>query len=193
MRRSRKVLRRRGERHKLDCIQFKFHSGRSSYMIWACIGYGYKGSIHIMEAEPGCKNITQAAYANQILDGPLGDTVGEFPGWFVVEDNAPVHGRKNTKKNQSICNKLRKLYRIHSIDWPPNSPDLNPIEKIWRILKSRLRSRKPLGGWSLEELKKAVTEVWYNEISIEEINRQIDTMPERIAQVIERKGGQTEY
>ena len=30
-----------------------------------------------------------------------------------------------------------------TIDWPPNSPDLNPTENMWSILKRRVEKRKP--------------------------------------------------
>jgi transposase len=77
---------------------------------------------------------------------------------------------------------------INSIWWPPYSPDLNPIENIWRVLKQRLRNRKPHGGWKLSDLKEAMINIWEKEISIDLINKYIDTMPERIRMVRLRKG-----
>ena len=29
------------------------------------------------------------------------------------------------------------------MEWPPNSPDMNPIEHIWRVLKAALHKRYP--------------------------------------------------
>ena len=72
--------------------------------------------------------------------------------YFVVEDGSKVYGKKNTKGNQGLCNKARVECFIYSIDWPPSSPDLNPIKNVWRILKQKLRSRRPYGGWSLKDL-----------------------------------------
>ena len=82
---------------------------------------------------------------------------------------------------------------IYSLDWPPSSPDLNPIENVWRILKQRLRSRKPYGGWSLKDLKEAVFNIWNNKIKVEDFNKYIDSLPERLKKVRFRKGAQTHW
>ena len=83
---------------------------------------------------------------------------------------------------------MRVECHINSIRWPPCSPDLNPIENIWRVLKRRLRSREPHGAWKLSDLKEAMINIWEREISIDLINKYIDTMPERIRMVRLRKG-----
>ncbi len=205
MHRRLKVLRKRGERRRLDCIQFRFSSGRTSIHCAAAIGYNFKSKLVILSTEGEGKGFTQKKYENQILRALLADictrkheqevSLRDFcveGHYFVVEDNSRVHGKKDTKGNGGLCNKARVECFIHSINWPPTSPDLNPIENVWRILKQRLRSRKPHGGWSLEDLHKALLEVW-DEITIEDFNKYIDSMPERIAKVRYRHGGTTEY
>jgi hypothetical protein len=113
--------------------------------------------------------------------------------FFCVEDNSTVRGKVNTKRNGGLCNAVRLECYIESINWPPSSPDLNPIENIWRVLKQRLRNRKPYGGWSLLDLKEAALDIWEKEISVDLINRYIDTMLARIEKVRLRKGGSTEW
>ncbi len=71
------------------------------------------------------------------------------------------------------------------MDWPPQSPDLNPMEQIWGELENTLdryivHSKERL--WL--ELQKA----WDN-ISVEFLRKYIDAMPERCAAVIAAKGG----
>ena len=187
--RRRKILRKRGERRRLDCIQFTFHSSHKSVMAWAAIGYNYKSQLYFVSSEAEGKGFTQQKYADQILRGPLKE-IFEQPGdAFCVEDNSNVHGKKDTATNHGLCNAVRLECHIYSIDWPPCSPDLNPIENIWRVLKQRLRNRNPHGGWKLEDLKAAILDIWDNEISIEMINRFVDTMPQRLEKVRVRKGG----
>ncbi len=152
------------------------------------------------------KGFTQKKYEAQILRGLLRDiciqkhdqkrSLGAFcvdEDYFVVEDGSKVHGKKDTRKNKGLCNKARVECFIYSIDWPPSSPDLNPIENVWRILKQKLRSRKPFGGWSLIDLQEAVRDIWENEITVEDFNKYIDSLPERLEKVRFRKGAQTPW
>ncbi|KAL1697997.1 hypothetical protein EV121DRAFT_160822, partial [Schizophyllum commune] len=74
---------------------------------------------------------------------------------------------------------------------PPNSPDLSPIEAIWHLLKKRLRALPRLPT-SSQELKDTVRRLW-DEITVEEIDAQIRTMPERVQAVLAAKGGHTKY
>ena len=204
MRRRLKILRKRGERRRLDCIQFKFTSGRTSLYCAAVIGYNFKSRLVVLSTEGEGKGFTQKKYEAQILRGLLGEicqekyerSLGDFcvnEDYFVVEDNSRVHGKKDTKRNRGLCNKARVECFIYSIDWPPSSPDLNPIENVWRILKQKLRNRNPYGGWKLEELQKAVIDIWENEIIVEDFNKYIDSLPERLEKVRFRKGAQTHW
>jgi hypothetical protein len=55
----------------------------------------------------------------------------ESQGFFCVEDVSRVHGLKDAKGNHGLCNAARIECRINTlIDWPPSSPDLNPIENV---------------------------------------------------------------
>ncbi|RPA80282.1 hypothetical protein BJ508DRAFT_210455, partial [Ascobolus immersus RN42] len=74
---------------------------------------------------------------------------------------------------------------------PSYSPDLNPIENVWRIMKQRIKARLRFPG-TLEEMKEAVKEEW-DKLTPEDWNKHIDNMPERLKSVKERKGLATEY
>ena len=172
MRRRLKILCKRGERRRLNCIQFTFTSSRTSLHVAAAIRYNFKSKIVFLSTEGEGKGFTQKKYEDQILRGLLADICKERQAkkqslrafctkenYFVVEDGSRVHGKKDTKKNQGFRNKARVECFIYSLNWPPLSLDLNPIENVWRILKQKLRNRKPLGRWSLKDLQEAVLDI----------------------------------
>lgn len=109
------------------------------------------------------------------------------PEWdenlIFMEDNDGSHGMKG-----KVDNKVKQAKIRLSIKWeaqPSNSPDLNPIETIWRTIKQRLKSRGVI--FSVEALKQAIQEEW-DKITIKEINKVISTMPDRVTGLNERFG-----
>ena len=109
------------------------------------------------------------------------------PHWnsdlILLEDNDNAHGTRGKKDN-----KIKKAKRRLGIKWesnPPESPDLNPMETIWRMIKQRLKNR----GLILDatELRRAIEEEW-DKITIDEINKAIATMPARVKELNERNG-----
>lgn len=88
--------------------------------------------------------------------------------------------------NHVIQEKFHLMYQVARLPWPPFSPDLNPIEKVWAIIKNRIRKRR-VRPKTMGQLKQVWQEEWVN-LSIEEINEQIIKMPLRMKQVIEAKG-----
>ena len=78
---------------------------------------------------------------------------------------------------------------LRNLGLPTYSPDLNIIENIWSILKTRVVERSP-GG--LEEIVELVFEEW-SYITIEDIRTYFYSIPDRLASVIESRGGNTKY
>ena len=75
--------------------------------------------------------------------------------------------------------------------WPANSPDMNPIEHVWYLIKIAINKRKTKPR-NVEELKIALLEEW-EKIDIKVINSLIESMPRRVQALIEAKGGATKY
>ena len=95
--RRRRLLRKRGERRRLDCIQFTFHSGHKSIMAWAAIGYNYKSPLYFVSYEGEGRGFIQQKYAKQILRGPLKEIFKQLGDFFYIEDNSKVHRKIDTK------------------------------------------------------------------------------------------------
>jgi hypothetical protein len=80
---------------------------------------------------------------------------------------------------------------INVLDWPTCSPDLNPIENIWGQLVRTLYAENKT-YMTEDELKEAIRVAW-NQLSLQTLENHVDSMPNRIFQIINRNGGPTDY
>ena len=71
------------------------------------------------------------------------------------------------------------------------SPDLNPIEEVWNILKKNIANR-PILPRTVEQLCSAIQEEWQL-ISVEFINKLVGTMPNCVQEVLSNRGAATHY
>ncbi len=95
------------------------------------------------------------------------------PDFIFQQDLAPAHSAKATST-------WFKDHGIPVLNWPANSPDLNPMENLWGIVNRKMRYARPNNA---EELKATIRATWAL-ITLEQCHRLIDSMPRRIAAVI---------
>jgi hypothetical protein len=158
----------------------KFGGGK--LMLWGCMtwkGVGYGCKIDdILDAKLYCK----------ILRGELMDTIEyyqlDLSEVIFQQDNDPKH-------TAHVTDETTDELGLTVMEWPPQSPDLNPIEHYWRHLKKQLKSKKQVYS-SISELWEATEE----ELAI--VNKKmcrelIASMPRRVQAVIQAKGGYTKY
>ena len=74
---------------------------------------------------------------------------------------------------------------------PPSSPDLNPIEPVWHELKKVLRALPHLPN-TIQELCAAILSVW-DTLPIEDVDKHINRMPDRVEAILAAKGGHTRF
>jgi transposase len=108
-----------------------------------------------------------------------------------MQDNSKIHKKKNVLD-------WFKRYKIKLFIHPAYSPDLNPIENIWSLLKDRLDKRyngsysRSKSTISIEAFKTAIQEEWAL-IDQESIDNCILSLPKRWQAVIDAKGYPTKY
>jgi transposase len=126
--------------------------------------------------------MTQKFYAKEVLPKHI-EKIKELEArWgrriLLQEDGDSSHGNKS--KN-NVCALLKRDADLQILIHPAQSPDLNPIEAVWQILKQRLRGRK----WrTVTEFKADIQQVW-DSITLAQIRRRIREMPWRCRKVIE--------
>ena len=106
--------------------------------------------------------------------------INEKP-WLLQEDRDPSHGMRKL----GLAQEYKNARGIRNLVHPAQSPDCNPIEGIWAILKQRLR-RKVYD--SEEEIKQALQDE-QSKITLEEIRFRITDIPRRCAKLVRSKGG----
>ncbi|GBN42100.1 hypothetical protein AVEN_209179-1 [Araneus ventricosus] len=76
---------------------------------------------------------------------------------------------------------------FHLMSWPPNSPDLNPMEHMWDVMERQLRAQTPPCP-NISTLRDLFLDIWYN-LSPVMYQKLVATMPRRVAAVLKPKGG----
>ncbi len=107
---------------------------------------------------------------------PFADQLFKDADFIFQQDLAGAHTAKSTK---SWLND----HGVGVHDWPANSPDLNPIENLWGIVKRKIRNKRPNNA---DELKAIVKKTWAS-IPPQQCHKLITSMPRQIDAVIHAK------
>lgn len=179
------VTRRPGTAMESRYLKPTFKGGRSTLGIWGAITFGKKGPVHFL-AKKG--RMTSEIYVDQVLR-PLAipfyeECLREIGEMIYMDDGTSYHTSKYTKKSCAEVGLLRMI-------WPAQSPDLNPIENLWRIIKIRVSSRRHQIH-SVEEMRVAISEEW-EKLTEEDYRKCIESMHKRCKLVILAKGESIKY
>ncbi len=148
-------------------------------MIWAAISSAGVGPLCFL------KSTVNAIIYQEILEHFMLSSADKLYGdadFIFQQDLAPAHTAKGTK---SWFND----HGVTVLDWPANSPDLNPMENLWGIVKRKMRDTRPNNA---DDLKATVKETWAS-IPPQQCHKLITSMPCRIEAVIKAKGAPTKY
>ena len=147
-------------------------------LIWA--GISAQGTTPV---KIDCGSVDQFRYQD-ILQECLIETMSTlYPdGFLLMHDNAKPHIAKTTMS-------WLEHNGIEVLDWPPMSPDLNPIENLWAIIKKRIEKLDPS---TKSDLKEVIEEIW-NGIDHELIKSLIKSMKKRLQECIAKEGEKIDY
>jgi transposase len=178
------VTRKAEEKYEASCLAPKFRQ-RQGLMVHGAISGLAKGPLTIFEPN---EKVTSEVYSNRVLPrihqyitAMERQNLGLKRG-ILMEDNASVHTSKFTRA-------WHAYFGFNKMEWPANSPDLNPIENVWRVLKYRIGKRFPK---TLDELRQYLIEEW-DKLELKDFVHYIKEMPERCQAVIDAEGGHTKW
>ncbi len=141
-----RVWRKSGEAQNPCCLKSSVKFPQS-VMIWAAMSSAGVGPLCFLMS-----TVNTAIY-QEILEHfllPSADKLYGDADFIFQQDLAPAHTAKGTK---SWFND----HGVTVLDWPANSPDLNPIENLWGIVKRKMRDTRPNNA---DELKAAIKATW---------------------------------
>lgn len=169
---------RPSDRLRPNCIQSTVKHGGGSLMGWGCFATSGVGKLVKIDTR-----LTGAGYVDILAENLQNSAEMMGLGQFIFQqDNDPKHTSRLAKQ-------FLEQKGIETLNWPPQSPDLNPIEHLWSILDDKIpmESRRNLSTfWN------AMQEQW--EIKPKEtLVNLVRSLPKRLRAVIANRGSNTNY
>jgi len=171
------VRRKPGERLREECIVPTIKHGGGSVMVWGCFAGAKVGDLKKIEGI-----LRKEGYLDILQNNAIPSAHRICQGKFVFQqDNDPKHSSKlcraylESLENEKVCKTML---------WPPQSPDLSPIELLWDEMDRKVRQMLPT---SANDLWIKLVQVW-NSFPEEKLVKLLQRMPRICNAVIRAKG-----
>ncbi|KAJ1334034.1 transposase [Microdochium nivale] len=147
---------------------------------WAAVGHDFKSDL-VWYTSVGSisQAITQNAYMDDVLTKTVKRWIRKGDKFVLEEDIARKH-----VLNQSVVKQWAEVYKLKCHASSTRSPDLSPIEDVWRAVREHLKTHIV---WDEETLREAAKEAW-EAVSQERINEWVASMPQRHRDVMNAGG-----
>lgn len=172
------VRRMSHEKYRPYCIQRTAKHGPQIH-VWGCFSVHGVGVLKRLK-----EHVNADYYINHVVnDIDIMCQCLVFPkkDFIFQQDLAPAHRASAT----------RNFFRSHNVnvlDWPGNSPDANPIENLWKWIKTK----RTFITTTAEDMWQDVSKIWYS-ITHAQCKQLIGSMPRRVKAILKSNGYATKY
>jgi transposase len=140
----------RASTERTDIISRRVQQGGSGQMLWGCVSFHAYGPLVALEGIQNSQtylDLLQTTVRPELVEGTrLGLNL------VFQQDNAKCH------KTPAVMQYLEH-WGYEVLDWPPQSPDLSPIEMFWNILKMKMKALRPRPR-TKATMRGAMLELW---------------------------------
>ena len=163
-----------------DAAKEEVKQSTASIMTWGAIS-SKKGLVIVrvderIDSETYCDMLETCFFNNANVILPF--------NYLFQQDNAPPHLSRFTKEFLESC-------KIDVLEWPPQLPDLSPIENLWGILSEKIYSEGKTYD-SKDELWEAIQTAW--DAVLEEVFKNLyKSIPNQLIKVLESGGKRIQY
>lgn len=124
-----------------------FKHGGGNIMVWGAFSYFGVGPLYWIK-----ERMDTVKYRQILLDIMLPYATENMPeSWVFQQDNDPKHTARAIKLWLEENN-------VRLLEWPSQSPDLNPIEHLWQEIKTSLKGKC---FKKKEDLFEKIKEEWF--------------------------------
>uniref|UniRef100_A0AC34RLD5 Transposase n=1 Tax=Panagrolaimus sp. JU765 TaxID=591449 RepID=A0AC34RLD5_9BILA len=152
--------------------------GGGNVLVWGCFSSSGVGPIRRIEG------IMDSIMYRDIMENTMLPFARQtkIRGWVYMQDNDPKH--RSRLVQQWFLNR-----KVRLMEWPSQSPDLNPIEHLWNELGKRVGARTHRNQ---DELFEDLQREW-RAIPLNVLTNLVESMPRRCAEVLKCKGYAVKY
>lgn len=161
---------------------FEDNLDKKSINVWGYIRYDGLGELIRFEGDMRKEDYLEML--DEYLFDAIEDQFNPDDKLTFMQDGASYH------TTPYVTDELRR-WGVNCLPWPPQSPDLNPIENLWACLRQKL--------WERRAQIKNSNDTWrhaceiFNNLTLAYIRKLYSSMHKRLESVIELKGNRTRF
>ena len=171
--------------HSKEVLQCPKKRHPKKLMVWGCFSYHGCGKLYHcqkkVDSDEYCRIITTSLL-------PSSERLVFARPFIFQQDNTACH---KSKKTMEYFDELAADGELYLLEWPPQSPDLNPIENLWAYFDFVIGDRSMMSRGQMWNLLEKTWEKIANDREL--LRNLVDSMPRRIDAVLKAEGGPTKY